>query len=238
MQANTLPKNKRKVGIITGASSGIGYSLALKLSERFDHLYITSRRISELEKLNDEIIKNNCECTIVPLDLKKIDLLDELASQIYSKERKLDLLLSAAGINYNLSPVTSIKDDEFRELFEINLLSNLKLLKSFQPLLKSSNESKIIVISSQLESKIKPFWGGNDSLVSGLHKMVLTFAEENKNTSISTNIVCPNGVDTDYRNTFMPGEDKSKLMTVHGFAEEFCKLFDNELKNNGKIFKI
>jgi len=36
----------------------------------------------------------------------------------------------------------------------------------------------------------------------------------------------------------MPGEDKSKLMTVHGFAEEFCKLFDNELKNNGKIFKI
>ena len=55
MQANTLPKNERKVGIITGASSGIGYGLALKLSERFDHLYITSRRISELEKLNDEI---------------------------------------------------------------------------------------------------------------------------------------------------------------------------------------
>ena len=67
--------------------------------------------------------------------------------------------------------------------------------------------------------------------------MVLTFAEENKNTSISTNIVCPNGVDTDYRNTFMPGEDKTKLMTVHEFADEFCKLFDNELKNNGKIFK-
>ena len=106
--------------------------------------------------------------------------MDELASQIYSKEKKLDLLLSAAGINYNLSPVNSIKEDEFRESFEINLLSNLKLLKSFQPLLKSSNESKIIVISSQLESKIKPFWGGNDSLVSGLHKMVLTFAEENK----------------------------------------------------------
>ena len=32
-------------------------------------------------------------------------------------------------------------------------------------------------------------------------------------------------------------EDKSKLKTVHEFAEEFCKLFDNELKNNGKIFK-
>ena len=128
MQANTLPKSYRKVGIITGASSGIGYSLALKLSEQFDHLYITSRRISGLEKLNDEIIKNNCECTIVPLDLKKIDLLDELASQIYSKEKKLDLLLSAAGINYNLSPVNSIKEDEFRESFEINLLSNLKLL--------------------------------------------------------------------------------------------------------------
>ncbi|MDG2416233.1 MAG: SDR family NAD(P)-dependent oxidoreductase [Pelagibacterales bacterium] len=238
MQANTLPKNDRKVGMITGASSGIGYSLALKISEQFDHLYISSRRISELEKLNDKIIKNNCECTIVPLDLKKIDLLDELASQIFSKEGKLDLLLSAAGINYNLSPVTSIKEDEFRESFEINLLSNLKLLRSFQPILKSSNESKIIVISSKLERKNRPFWGGNDSLVSGLHKIVLTFAEENKNTCISTNIVCPNGVDTDYRNTFMPGEDKSKLMTVHEFAEEFHKLFNNELKSNGKIFTV
>ena len=65
-----MPKNKRKVGIITGASSGIGFSLALKLSERFNHLYISGRRISELEKLNDKIIKNNCDCTIVPLDLK------------------------------------------------------------------------------------------------------------------------------------------------------------------------
>ena len=238
MQANTLSKNERQVGIITGASSGIGYSLALKLSEQFDHLYISSRRISELEKLNDKIIKNNCECTIVPLDLKKIDLLDELASQIYSKEGKLDLLLSAAGINYNLSPVTSIKDDEFRESFEINLLSNLKLLKAFQPLLKLSNESKLIVISSQLETKIKPFWGGNDSLVSGLHKMVLTFAVEYKNTNISSNIVCPYGVDTDYRNIFMPGEDKTKLMTISKFSEEFDKLYDNELKNNGNIYII
>ncbi len=238
MQANTLPKSRRKIGIVTGASSGIGYGLSLTLSKRFDHLYISGRRISELEKLNDEIIKNQCECTIVPLDLKKIDLLDELASQIYSQEGKLDLLLSAAGINHNLSPITSIKESDFREAFEINLLSNLKLLKSFQPLLKTSDESKIVMISSQLESKNKPFWGGNDSLISGLYKVVLTFAEENKNTSISTNIVCPKGVDTDYRNIFMPGEDKSKLMTVSKFSEEFDKLYDNELKNNGNIYII
>ena len=37
MKAITLTKNERKVGIITGASSGIGYGLALKRSERFDN---------------------------------------------------------------------------------------------------------------------------------------------------------------------------------------------------------
>jgi len=238
MQANTLPKSKRKIGIITGASSGIGHGLSLTLSKRFDHLYISGRRISELEKLNDEIVKNDCECTIVPLDLKKIDLLDELASNVYSKEGKLDLLLSAAGVNHHLSPITSIKEDDLREAFEINLLSNLKLIKSFQPLLKSSDESKIVIISSQLDPKNKPFWGGNDSVISALYKVVLTFAEENKNTSISTNIVCPRGVDTDYRNIFMPGEDKSKLMTVSKFSEEFDKLYDNELRINGNIYLI
>ena len=237
MQKNIL-SNNRKVGIITGASSGIGCSLAIKLSERFDHLYISGRNISELEKTNDEIIKNDCECTIVPLDLKKIDLIDELALQIYLKEKKLDLLLSAAGIIHNLSPITSIKEDEYKDSFEINLLSNLKLLKAFQPLLKSSNESKIIIMSSYLESKVNQFWGANDSLTSGLHKIVLTFAEENKNTNISTNIICPTGVNTEYRNIFMPGENKSKLMSIHKFTNEFYKLYDTKLKNNGNVYKI
>ena len=57
MQASTSPENNRNVGIITGASSGIGCSLAIRLSERFDHLYILGRNISNLEKANDEIIK-------------------------------------------------------------------------------------------------------------------------------------------------------------------------------------
>ena len=98
-----------------------------------------------------------------------------------------------------------------------------------------NNVERVVLISSDKAVRPTNVLGASKRLA---ELVVQAFAEENKNTSISTNIVCPNGVDTEYRNTFMPGEDKSKLMTVHGFAEEFCKLFDNELKNNGKIFKI
>ena len=231
-------KDKKNVGLITGASSGIGAALAIRISEKYNHLYISGRNISKLEKINDKILKNDCECTIVPLDLKKTKLIDELASQIYLKEGKLDLLISAAGIIHNLSPVTSIKDDNFEETFKINVLSNIKLLTSFQPLLKLADESKLIFILSEYDSSMKPFWGGYLPLSNMLHEIVLTFANESTGSSISTNIVCPKGVDTNFRNVFMPGEDKAELMTPIDFANEFIKLYENKFYNNGSVHII
>ena len=238
MQKNILPDHNRKVGVITGASSGIGLALADKISEYFNHLYILGRNIKGLEEANDKILENECECTIVPLNLKKNDLIKELATQIFIKEKKLDLLVSAAGVIHNLSPITSIKEVDLQELFEINVLSNVMLLKYFQPLLKLSDNSKLIVISSELGEKIKPFWGGYTSIEKALNHLTLTFAEENKDTNISTNIVCPRGVNSEFRNIFLPGEDKTKLMTPNDFANQFIKLYQNQLETNGQIYTI
>ena len=55
--------------LITGASSGIGKSISIELSKISKHIYITSRDVKKLEEVHDIIINNDCECTIVPLDL-------------------------------------------------------------------------------------------------------------------------------------------------------------------------
>ena len=55
--------------LVTGASSGIGKEISIELSTYAKHIYICSRNVQKLEIVHDKIIKNNCECTIVPLNL-------------------------------------------------------------------------------------------------------------------------------------------------------------------------
>ena len=72
--------------LITGASSGIGKAISEELSKSARHIYITSRNIKKLEEVHDNIIKNKCKCTIVPLDLHE---------DILALEHKIEKLILA-----------------------------------------------------------------------------------------------------------------------------------------------
>ena len=139
---------KKAVSLVTGASSGIGAETAIQLSNVSNHVYIVGRNIKNLEMINDKIINNNCECTIVPLDLTEDSVIGNLANSIAKKENKVDILVSCAGIIEQLSPVDSIDETQFKKIIETNFISNFKLIKSFHYLLKNSNNGRLIVVSS------------------------------------------------------------------------------------------
>ena len=68
---------------VTGASSGIGKEISIKLSKYAKHIYISSRDLDKLEKVYDKIAENECECTIVPLNLEDENGIENLAEQIF-----------------------------------------------------------------------------------------------------------------------------------------------------------
>ena len=65
--------------LVTGASSGIGKEISIELSNYAKHIYICSRNVQKLEIVHDKIIENNCECTIVPLNLCDENVIENLA---------------------------------------------------------------------------------------------------------------------------------------------------------------
>ena len=77
--------------LITGASSGIGYEFAKKLSKEYD-LILVSRRIERLNELKNKL---NCNCIVIPLDLTKNGAVDELAFKI--KNLDIKLVINNAG---------------------------------------------------------------------------------------------------------------------------------------------
>ena len=111
----------KSISLVTGASSGIGAETAIQLSKVSSHIYIIGRNISNLEIVNDKIISNNCECTIVPFDINEDQALNNLAKTIAEKDNRIDIIVSSAGIIDHLSPIESINEDKFKNLSLIHI---------------------------------------------------------------------------------------------------------------------
>ena len=67
---------KDKTALITGATRGLGYQLALELAKQGAHIIALGRTVGSLEALDDEIKSVGSQATLVPLDLLKVETID------------------------------------------------------------------------------------------------------------------------------------------------------------------
>ena len=223
--------------LITGASSGIGASIAQELSKSVKHIYILSRNTSKLEEINDKIISNGCECTIVPIDLCEPNVIENLSEEIFKKDRFLDIIVSSAGQITKLSPVESIDLNELNDTINLNYIANFRIMKHFHPLLKNSKKSNFVIISSIKTEMKSQYWGIYQPIMTALNELVLSFANENKGTSINANIIYPGAVNTKFRENIMPGENKKQIKDPVDVASAIVKfLLSNE--KSGEIIKL
>ena len=223
--------------LVTGASSGIGKEISIELSKFARHIYITSRNIKNLEVTHDLIIKNNCTCTIVPLNLCDENGIENLAKQIFEKDKSLDVLILSAGIISQLSPIDSIDLLQFNKILKLNYISNFRMIKSFHPLLKNSKNSNIAAISSIKDESKKYYWGVYQPIMTALNELLLIYANENRNTNIKTNIFCPRAVNTKFRESVMPGEDRNKISNPKDIAQNIVNYL-MKTKVSGQIVEI
>ena len=223
--------------LITGASSGIGAGIAQELSKSVKHIYILSRNTSKLEEINDKIISNGCECTIVPIDLCEPNVIENLSEEIFKKDKFLDIIVSSAGQITKLSPVESIDLNELKDIIELNYISNFRIMKHFHPLLKNSKQSNLAIISSIKNEMTSQYWGIYQPIMTALNELVISFANENKGTSINANIINPGVVNTKFRENIMPGEDKKEIKNPFEVAKAIADfLLSNE--KSGEIIKL
>tara|TARA_B000000532_G_C18801055_1_gene377010 strand:+ start:178 stop:864 length:687 start_codon:yes stop_codon:yes gene_type:complete len=216
--------------LITGASSGIGKEIAIELSYFVKHIYISARNVKKLEHVHDKVIKNS-ECTIVPLNLCEENGIEELARNIFKKDKCLDILVLSAGIINQLSPVESIELKKLNEIINLNYISNFRMLKNFHPLLKSSSNSNIALISSIKDSSKDYYWGIYQPIMTALNELFTTYAKENRSTNIRTNIFCPKAVNTSLRDVIMPGENKNNISDARSVAKKIVSHIFSKAKS-------
>jgi NADP-dependent 3-hydroxy acid dehydrogenase YdfG len=140
---------ENKVAIVTGASSGIGYSTSLALSKAGVRIAVGARRTDRLQELEKHIVsKNNGgEVFIQKLDVTSKSDCDSFADAVVKKWGKVDILINNAGL-MPLSYFKNGKVEEWEQMIDVNIKGVLYCTSAVIPHMVDEKSGHIVNISS------------------------------------------------------------------------------------------
>ncbi len=201
-----------RVALVTGASRGLGYSIALKLAEAGAEIIGVARTQGGLEELDDAVNALGGKATLVPLDLNSPDGIERLAEAVTDRWSRLDIMIANAGQLGLLTPAAQIPSKTWNEVLGVNLIAPARMIRAFEQLLKSSDAGRAVFVTSGVGSRrARAYWAAYGASKAGLDNLVQSWAIELQGTRVRANLLDPGAVRTRMRANAMPGEDPMSL---------------------------
>ncbi|WP_158915980.1 SDR family NAD(P)-dependent oxidoreductase [Caulobacter sp. S45] len=201
-----------RVALVTGASRGIGYEIALGLAKAGAHVIATARTQGGLEELDDAILAATGErATLVPVNITDGAAIDRLGAAIYERWKRLDILISNAGDLGLITPLAHLDPKVWERSLAVNMTATYRLVRSMDPLLRLAPAARAIFMSTGVASKPQAFWGAYAATKAGMEAIVRTYADETDNTPIRCILLSPGPMRTRMRMQAFPGEDPNDL---------------------------
>ena len=191
-----------KVVIVTGASSGIGRSLALHLASQRARVVVAARRAERLELIAEECHQRGGEALVVPTDVSDEAQCKALVEKTVAKFGRLDMLINNAG----LSVVAMLEEYPdlhlFRHAMDVNFYGAVHCTYYALPYLKQSR-GRIVAISSLGGKAGLP---GNTSYCASkyaLHGFYDSLRMELLRNDVSITMICPYWVVTEFHESML-----------------------------------
>jgi 3-oxoacyl-[acyl-carrier protein] reductase len=201
-----------KVAVVTGASKGIGASIAKHLAAEGASVVVNYASSKQgADKIVDEISKGGGKAIAVQGDVAKKKDIERLFAETKKAFGQLDILVNNAGV-YQFAPLEAVTEEEFHREFNINvlglLLSTQEALKHFGP-----EGGSVINISSSATAVTPP----NSSVYTGtkgaVDAITGVLAKELGPKKIRVNAINPGGVETEgFTSMGFSGSDFEKQM--------------------------
>jgi NAD(P)-dependent dehydrogenase (short-subunit alcohol dehydrogenase family) len=135
-----------KTALVTGSTAGIGFAIAEALAKEGARVVVNGRTSERVAAAVKKICADhpNAQVTGVAADLGSAAGADELVRRL----PEADILVNNAGA-YSISPFEKIPDKEWLRLFELNVMSGVRLSRHYLPLMRKKNWGRIVFISSE-----------------------------------------------------------------------------------------
>ncbi len=187
-----------KVAIISGASKGIGASIAKALAESGAKVIVSSRRQEAVDEVAESFRKEGLEATGVACHVGDPEQLKNLIAQTVATYGGVDILVNNAATNPVFGPIEEADEKVFDKIMDINVKACFSLANLCFPIMKERGGGSIINIASV--EGLKPSFGLGLYSVSKAALLMLSQnqAKEWGPHKIRVNAICPGLIQTKF----------------------------------------
>lgn len=206
-----------KIALITGATSGIGKSTALKLAENGFDVIITGRRQELLYELNNLILSKNVRVLSLCFDVRNHEQVKQNLCNLPEEWKNIDVLINNAGLAAGLSTLQEGDMDDWERMIDTNVKGLLYVTRNIVAQMVERGKGQIINIGSIAGKEVYP--NGNvycatkhavDALTKGMRMDLLP-------KGIKVSQICPGAVETEFSLVRFHGDKTRADKVYEGF---------------------
>jgi NAD(P)-dependent dehydrogenase (short-subunit alcohol dehydrogenase family) len=214
-----------KVALVTGAGTGIGRAVCVRLAEEGADVVVTSQTAANVEqtsRLTSEAAGR--EAVGLQLDVGDSDAVDRVVGEVVERFGRIDVLSNNAGIELAHGPaVADTTDDEWERLFRVNVTGTFYACRAAVPHMP---DGASIVNMASINSFVA--WE-NDAAYTATKGAVLQFSRalalELAPREIRVNAVCPGVIDTPLTDSFLElADDPEALRAEYAAASPLNRM--------------
>ena len=177
--------------LVTGASSGVGLSLARHLAGEY-HVVAAARRFDRLE----EAFGDNPNVDTIRLDLADPDEVKRRADELLRRYGSIGYLINNAGVNIK-ADVGEMETPELMHSFAVNSVAPFVLMQKLLPAMVADNFGRIINVTSGAPLNCFPGFGAYSASKGALNALTVSAAREFEQYNIKINLMSPGPVRTE-----------------------------------------
>jgi NAD(P)-dependent dehydrogenase (short-subunit alcohol dehydrogenase family) len=212
-----------RTALVTGASRGIGRSIALRLAQLGARLLLVARDQNALARVQQELVQDSTLATAtqaLPCDLTSASDIEALASRI-DAAGGCDILINAAGIGRIGALMQEMPVEDFDAVVATNVRAPFLLMRAVIPHMIARGSGDIVNISSLAGQG--PLANGAAYAASkwALNGLSYSAAEELRSHGIRVSVVAPGSVNTEFGRS---GKDRAKMLQPEDVAAAVAML--------------
>jgi NAD(P)-dependent dehydrogenase (short-subunit alcohol dehydrogenase family) len=215
LSSSSSSVNNKRVAVVTGSSSGIGYETSLALARNGFWTYATMRDLAKRDRIQSLADKDHLPMRVVELDVTDDGSVRSAIDSITTEAGRIDILVNNAG--YGLTgPFEDLAIEEIKKLYETNFYGAIRVAQAVLPQMRKQRSGRVINISSGAGRFGYPGGAAYVSSKFALEGLSECMAHELEQFGIKVILIEPGFIRTNFENNIAVAKKTLDPQSVYG----------------------
>ena len=205
-----VANRSRPVAVVTGASSGIGAATAVALGRRGYQIVAGARRLTRVRRVVGDL------GIALPLDVTDQESIDVFVGEVSKAFGRIDVLVNNAGLALGLTPIAQARDEDWNEMWQVNVLGLMRMTRACIPLLRKAKHGHIVNLGSIAGFETYKGGAGYTASKHAVRAISRTLRLELNGEPIRVTEIEPGMVETEFSTIRFRGDPKAAKAVYQG----------------------